>query len=68
MTDTQLRYFELYASGHTITEIAKICGKGKSTVSTAIKAAKAHKETTKFTACRYHNDCFTCPFRDCIIE
>ena len=66
MTETQARYFDLYASGHTVTEIAQICGRTKSTISMALKAAKINRNKP-LPSCPYHTSCFTCPFADCIL-
>lgn len=68
MTATQYEYFSLYAKGYTVTQIARACNKGKSTISSALKRAMSPGETKASVPCRYSPSCFTCPMRDCVIK
>ena len=71
MTEKQREYLNLYTSGHTISAIARAMGKGKSTVSSAIKRAKESlnsEQKPKGQPCPYSPSCFTCPLRDCVID
>lgn len=71
MTAKQAEVWALYASGHTVTDIAKTLGRGKSTVSTMIKTVKERMKNPvirESKPCEYSPSCFTCPLSDCGIS
>lgn len=81
MTARQREYYDLYIKGLGVCEIARICGKSKSTVSARLKNAReniygqkrgqgGHHKRLRAAgkACPYSPDCFTCPQTDCVID
>lgn len=73
MTAKQAQVWDLYASGHRITDIAIATGRSKGNISTMITRIKAAiqnptiRERSSLT-CPYSSSCFTCPLRDCAIS
>lgn len=73
MTRKQSEVWDLYASGHTVTQIAKATCRSKGCVSTMLKRIKEqmHRPVNnerKSVPCPYSSDCFTCPLNDCKID
>ena len=60
-------YMGLYDEGHTVTEIAKLCGKAKSTTSTTLKRARMPRKAPESERCPYSPSCFACPLEDCVV-
>lgn len=65
----------LYAGGYTMTEIAKMCGVAKSTISRHLKLAREGAGDAEITSlggpgrtCPHSPSCFTCPLKDCALE
>lgn len=72
MTAKQTEVWALYASGHTVTDIAKTLGRGKSSVSTMLKTIRRNMQRSdewkqKSVPCVYANSCFACPLKDCVV-
>lgn len=73
MTAKQAAIWELYTSGHRVTDIARVTGRSKGSVSTMIKKIKVAiqnpvvRERTS-VPCIYSSSCFTCPLGDCAID
>lgn len=61
MTASQIKYSILYESGYSITEIANMEGKDKSTVSRVLKRCRSVR-------CPFSADCKKCPLPDCAID
>lgn len=73
MTAKQAIVWDLYASGHRVTDIARATGRSKSTVSTMINTIKKNlqrpvKKELDSIPCVYSSSCFTCPLHDCGID
>lgn len=72
MTAKQAQVWDLYASGHRVTDIAKALGRSKGAVSTTIKAIKQRLQAGPpervSIPCVYSPSCFTCPMGDCVVE
>lgn len=73
MTAKQTEIWELYASGHRVTDIARVTGRSKGSVSTMIKKIKAAIQNPVVrerasVPCVYSPSCFTCPLSDCAID
>ena len=62
----------LYARGYTVTEISRIYGVAKSTVSTTLKqvreGARLGKPERTGLECPHSPSCFTCPMADCVVN
>lgn len=72
MTAKQAEVWSLYASGHTVTQIARCTGRSKGYVSGTIKAlkergGKSRERRAETVPCPYSSSCFTCPMGDCIM-
>jgi hypothetical protein len=61
MTPIQIKYLLLFEAGHTVTEIAQMTGKSKSTISRTLTR-------TRNRVCPFSPDCLTCPLEDCAIR
>lgn len=61
MTAQQKEYLSLFEQGYTVTEIAKLKGKNKSTISRVLTRARAKR-------CPFSSDCEACTLDDCAIE
>ncbi|MBQ5640487.1 MAG: hypothetical protein IIV05_01635 [Ruminococcus sp.] len=61
MTEQQIEYLRLFNGGYTVTEIAEMKGKNKSTVSRVLTRARSKR-------CPFSSDCFACPLDDCAIK
>lgn len=80
VTDRQQEYFQLFEQGYTVTEIARMLGKAKSTVSATLTRAKemprkrdGARATTgtgygKYIPCPFGRDCFSCTAPDCYAD
>lgn len=64
-------YVYLYSRGFTVSEIARMCGKKKSTVSSRLKAARLalqkKPDPVVSKPCPHSPSCFTCPMKDCVL-
>ena len=65
MTSNQGELWNLYTGGYTVSEIARLTGRAKSTISRTLKRAK---NPTGYEPCPYSSSCFTCPLRDCALD
>lgn len=61
MNDRQIKYLTLYESGYSVTEIAKMERKNKSTISRVLKRCNSIR-------CPFSADCKKCPLPDCAID
>ena len=61
MTKQQLEYKLLFDAGHSVTEIARMTGKSKSTISRVLSRARNKK-------CPFSANCLNCPLDDCAIS
>ena len=62
-------YAGLYAQGYTVTEIARMLGKAKSTVSMGLKNYRVRPQEPKSgEICPHSPSCFTCPMGDCVAD
>lgn len=70
MTVTQEEYLRLYERGYGVREIARMLGKGPSTVSTVLKQARQPRKASRAPSspCPHSSSCFTCPLHDCVAE
>lgn len=73
MTSKQETVWSLYAAGHRITDIARLTGRSKGSVSTMISTIKRNMQRPverprSSAVCIYSSSCFTCPMRDCMIN
>lgn len=73
MTAKQAIVWDLYASGHRVTDIARATGRSKGTVSTMINTIKRNlqrpvEKELNAIPCIYSSSCFTCPLQDCGID
>ena len=69
MTSNQREIWNLYSSGHSVTEIAKATGRAKSTISVTLKRIRNPRRIDRVsTPCVYSSSCFTCPLRECTIS
>lgn len=57
----QLEYLALFNQGYSVTQIAKMTGKNRSTISRTLTRARSK-------TCPFSSDCMKCPLDDCAIE
>lgn len=74
MTANQRELWNLYAGGHTVSEIARLTGRARSTISTTLKTIRQNMQRPnddwekKSVPCVYSSSCFTCPLKDCVVS
>ena len=73
MTAKQEVVWSLYASGHTVSEIARTLERSKSNVSTMLKKIRRNMQHSdewkrKSVPCVYASSCFVCPMKDCAVQ
>lgn len=71
MTTKQREVWSLYAKGNTVSDIAQITGRSKSSVYSMLRTIKqkAGSPTVKKSVpCKNSPSCFTCPLKDCVVS
>lgn len=71
MTARQREVWRLYAKGNTVSDIAQITGRSKSSVYSMLKTIKQRAGTPaakKSVPCKNSPSCFTCPLKDCVVN
>lgn len=71
MTTKQQEVWSLYAKGTTVSDIAQITGKSRSSVYSMLKTIKARAgapAVRKSVPCKNGPSCFTCPLKDCVVN
>lgn len=71
MTAKQWEVWGLYAKGATVSDIAQITGRSKSSVYSMLKTIKTRGRAPaakKSVPCKNSPSCFTCPLKDCVVN
>lgn len=71
MTARQRKVWSLYAKGNTVSDIAQITGKSRSSVYSMLKTIKVRAgapAVRKSVPCKNSPSCFTCPLKDCVVS
>lgn len=61
MTERQIEYLMLFEAGYSVSEIARMKGRNKSTVSRLLQRARGKK-------CPFSGNCLFCPLEYCAID
>ena len=71
MTAKQWEVWGLYVKGATVSDIAQITGRSKSSVYSMLKTIKTRGRAPvakKSVPCKNSPSCFTCPLKDCVVS
>ncbi len=71
MTARQREVWSLYAKENTVSDIAQITGRSRSSVYSLLKTIKKRvgaPAVRKSVPCKNSPSCFTCPLKDCVVS
>lgn len=71
MTAKQREVWGLHVKGNTVSDIAQITGRSKSSVYSMLKTIKkmaGSPATRKSVPCKNSPSCFVCPMKDCVVS
>lgn len=71
MTAKQQEVWSLHVKGNSVSDIAQITGRSKSSVYSMLKTIKKRAgvpASRKSVPCKNSPSCFTCPLKDCVVS